>query len=360
MKVTSLAGIGVVVADLDRALAEYARLLGVDDWHVQDWTADRLSGMVSHGRRSAGSYRSALGRTTPADPDGEVLGKPQRAVPFELVQPTSGETPFAEFLLGKGEGVAFLTVVADDAAEASEHFGRLGIRPAHTQVRDDGRTRTFWDTRAHLGGYLLEIVDAIPRPTGEPQRIDGAALRDGRPPLPMQGILHFGVVVDDLMAALPHYHRILGIEKWAVKTWQTEFGRLDEPYYRDLRPVRHGYFTAQGFCDDFGFEVIACKYGPSHYNREFTDQRGPGIHHVFPFLTTDGAEWAASVEALTGLGAPLVMGSDLRGRAAEYGYFDTFEALGGFLVEGVHRRHPAEPRYLQPDYEIDFATLVEG
>lgn len=127
MKVTTLAGIGVVVADLDRAMAGYARLLGLDDWLVQDWTTERLSAMVSHGRRSAGTYRSAVG-WTPFDAAGEVLGKPQRAVPFELVQPTSGETPFAEFLLGKGEGIAFLTVVADDAAPPTARCATTGAR----------------------------------------------------------------------------------------------------------------------------------------------------------------------------------------------------------------------------------------
>lgn len=355
MKVTTLAGIGVVVTDLDRAMPNYARLLGVDAWHVQDWTSDRLSAMASHGRRSAGTYRSALGRT-PFDPQGEVLGKPQRALPFELVQPTGGETPFAEFLLSKGEGIAYLTVVSPDAEEADDHFGRLGVQAAHTQVRDDGRRRTFWDTRSALGGYLLEVVPAAPEASGTEVTVDGAALRSGRPHLAAQGVQHFGVVVDDTMAALEHYHRILGIETWAVKTWQTEFGRLDAPYYRDLDPVEHGYFTAQGFCEDFGFEVIQCKYGPSHYNREFADQRGPGIHHVFSYLTTDQADWTASVDAMTALGSPLIMGSVLRGGASEYGYFDTFGPLGGFLIEGVHRRHPPEPRYLAPDFEVDFGA----
>lgn len=361
MKITTLEKIGVVVRDLDHALEQHARCLDTTVWTTNDLTADRLSAMVSYGRRSAGSYRTAFGRT-PYDPQGPgPMGGAPRAVPFELVQPTGGETPFQEFLLSRGEGIGYLTVRAEGADEAAiaAHFAALGIPAAHSHVVDGEVRRTFWDTRAALGGYLLEVLPAAYLPTGDTRRLDGAALRGGRRALPMQGINHFGVVVDDTMATLGQYRRILGIERFAVKTWQTEPGRLDNPYYRDLRPVQHGYFTAQGFTGDFGFEIIQCTYGPSHYNREFTDQRGPGIHHLFPYLTTDAGDWAATVESLTALGVPLCMGSDLRGGASEYGYFDTFDRLGGFLIEGVHRRFPAEDRYMAPDWEVDFSTLVE-
>lgn len=361
MKITRLVGIGVVVRDLDRSTEQYARLLGIDEWTVDDLGADRLSAMVSYGRRSAGTYRSAYG-TTPYDPAGPgPMGGAPRAIPFELVQPTGGETPFNEFLLSKGEGIAWLTVLAEDTDEAGigEHFAGLGIRRAHSHVVDGQIRRTFWDTREKLGGYLLEVVTSVPERTGERVAYDGAALRGGRRALPMQGINHFGVVVDDTMATIANYRDVLGIEQWAIKTWQTEEGRLDAPYYRDIDPVQHGYFTAQGFTGDFGFEVIQCTYGPAHYNREFSDQRGPGIHHIFPYLTMDAADWDSTVESLTALGAGLCMGSDLRGGAAVYGYFDTFDQLGGFLVEGVHRRFPAEPRYMAPDWEVDFATVVE-
>lgn len=348
MNITTLEKIGVVVRDLDRAIEQHATLLDTTEWTTDELTADRLSAMISYGRRSAGTYRTAYGRA-------------QGTVPFELVTPTGGETPFHEFLLSRGEGIAYLTVRAEGTDEAgiAAHFAALGIPVAHTHVVDGGLRRTFWDTRTALGGYLLEVLPTPYVPTGVTRTVDGAALRGGRPALPMQRIFHFGVVVDDTMAALEQYRRILGIETFAVKTWQTEYGRLDNPYYRDLRPVEHGYFTAQGATGDFGFEIIQCTYGPAHYNREFTDQRGPGIHHLFPYLTTDAEDWSGTVTAMTELGAPLCMGSDLRGGASEYAYFDTFGKLGGFLIEGVHRRFPAEDRYMAPDWEVDFSTLIE-
>lgn len=361
MEFTRLAGIGVVTADLDRALDQYARLLDVTDWTLNDLTADRLSEMISYGRRSSGTFRTAFGRT-PFDPDrpGPMGGEP-RPIPFEVVQPTGGETPFNEFLLSKGEGIAYLTLetAADDAA-VRQHFVDLDIPEAAAMTVDGTTRRTFWDTRARLGGYLVEVVSGSRPETGTSREIDGAALRGGQRALPMHGINHFGVVVDNLMARLEDYRAILGIEKFDIKTWQAEYGRLDDPYYRDERPVDHGYFTAQGFTGDFGFEVIQVKYGPSHYNREFTDQRGPGIHHLFTYLTFDNGDWDQSVAAMEALGAPLCMGSGLRGGAAEYGYFDTFDPLAGFLIEGVIRRHTAEPQYLAPDWTVDFSTRVQA
>lgn len=367
MKITTLASIGIVVADLDQAVENYAKLLDITDWAVHERTADQLGEMVSHGRRSSGTYRSAFG-SAPFDPQGPgPMGGEPRHTPFELVQPTGGETPFNEFLLSRGEGICFLTVIADASEqEIADHLQQAGIAVAHRHTVG-GHTRTFHDTRKQLGGYLLEVISAgSDAPTGlnavggEQRTVDGAALRGGHGPIPMQGINHFGVVVDDTMEALDWYHRVLGIEKFDIKTWETGFGRLDDPFYRNQKPVQHGYFTAQGFTGDFGFEVIQCKYGDSHYNREFTDQRGPGIHHMFPFLTKEEGQWQQVADDMTALGCPVVMGSDLRGGAAAYCYYDTFEQLHGFLVEGVWRRFPAKDEYMAPDFTVDYATAVEA
>lgn len=367
MNITQLLAVGVVTADLDATLPQYAKYLGIDDWTVEDVTADRITESVCHGRRNSGTYRTAFGRTT-ADAEGPgPMGRKPESIPFEIVQPTGGETPFNEFWLSRGEGIAWLTVLANGSdADVEAHFSGLGIGCAHTHLVDGTRRRTFWDTRAELGGYLLEVVTSEPERTGVSVHHNGQTLRgnsaDGTPrrPLPLQGINHFGVVVDDTMASCDAYHRVLGIEHFAIKTWQTEEGRLDAPYYRDQNPVQHGYFTAQGFVGNLGFEIIQCKYGDSHYNREFTDQRGPGIHHMFPYLTKDQADWDLSVTTMAELGAGLCMGSDLRGGAAEYGYFDTFDQLGGYLIEGVIRRFPAEDRYMAPDWEVDFAKALEA
>lgn len=347
MKITKLNRIGIVVRDLEQAMGEYSRILGIDSWQVADFDG-RLDQCRSHGRLSAGSYRSARGVTSFAG-----------QVPFELVQPTEGETPFKEFLLTKGEGICFLSLLVDDAAAITQHAANANLAEAHSHRIDQQHTRTFYDTRALLGGYLVEYTAEPELPGTQLITLDGASMRQGCDPLPLAEVMHFGVLVDDVMASLPGYRAVFGIDTFDMKTWQHEFGRLDDPIYRGEHKST-GYFTAQGFVADFGFEIIQVNYGDCHYNREFTDQRGAGIHHIFGWMTRDEQEWQATCARADALGVPLCMGSDLRGGAAAFGYWDTFWQLKGFLVEGVIRRHQPADEFARADWTVDFSTLQGG
>lgn len=328
MSIERLAAIGVVVKDLEAAMGNYARVLGVTEWQVAEVSDDAAR---SHGRTNAGGYRSARG----------VAG----AIPYELVQPTTGETAFKEFLLTKGEGICFLSFVVDEVPQ-------LDLTVAHEIRAAQGEARQFLDTRKVLGGYLVEFTTtAAPLPGAQDVTVERpAGVGD---PIPMDHIFHFGVLVDDVMATLPHYRDIFGIDSFAMKTWQHERGRLDDPMYRGEKKST-GYFTAQGFVADVGFEIIQVNYGDCHYNREFTDDRGTGIHHIFPWMTRDESEWQRACANAKALDAGLCMGSPLRDGAAEFGYWDTFEALGGYLIEGVIRRHEPAPEYAEPDWTVTY------
>lgn len=351
IETTTLLRIGVVVYDLDAKMKEYSRIYGISDWETGEHAP---TDAVAHGRRLAttpGTWRSAVGTTPAVNGEKGPGGRPASSLTFELVEPTGGESPFNEFLRTKREGIAFLQVrstAADDAAVA-KHFETLGYDVAYTATVD-GTTRTFFDTREKLGGFLVEMLPA----TAEgPAQVS----TDTRPTQPVQGMYHFGVLVHDVMAALPHYRDVFGIQRYEMKTWETGFGRLDKPYYRG-KDGDTGYFTAQGTAGDFGFEIISVNHGDCHYNREFFDERGPGIHHYFAWMTTEDTEWDEVVASMTEAGHPLCMGSDLRGGAAEFGYFDTFDALGGYLIEIVVRREPPKPEFAAPDWVVDFEELV--
>lgn len=340
---TRLARIGVVVRDLDQAVERYETIFGISNWV---FTEAVPVNPVSYGRSLAltpGSWRSAIGST-------QDLGENNTPLTFELIQPSVGESPFNEFLLSKGEGICFLTVVADGDGDVSNHFACLAIRPVYS-AEIDGVERTFYDTRKDLGGFLVEMVtEANPLALAAPSPAKEALLKP-------QKMYHFGVLVDEVLPALERYRAIFGIQRFEMKTWQTEFGRLDDPMYRGQK-VNHGYFTAQGTAGDFGFEIIQMKHGPSHYNREFFDERGPGIHHIFPWLSLmDEKAWDQQVARMDDAGYPVCMGSTLRGEAAEFCYFDTFKDLGGYVVEAVVRRHQAKPEYMQPDWIIDYREL---
>lgn len=348
MKATNLNRIGVVVYDLEKTKAEYERVYGISEWGTAEVVP---SNPVSYGRtlsRTPGTWRSAIGTTTPRAGEEGPGGRPAVPVTFELIEPTGGESPFNEHLRIKREGIAFLQIACDasDEAAIASHFESLGIEQLYT-AEIDGQQRTFWDTRDELGGFLVEMV-----PHTEPRNSTGLA-GDDTAPMPVQGIFHFGVLVHDVLKAIPHYRDILGIEVFEAKTWETGYGRLDKPFYRG-KPADNGYFTAQGAAGDFGFEIIETTYGECHYNKEFFDVRGPGIHHFFGWMTKNDQDWDRVVNDMTQAGHPLIMGSPLRGEAAEFGYFDTFDSLGGYLIEIVVRRRTPDPKFMEPDWIIDF------
>lgn len=323
MSEVKLGRIGVVVYDVKSAMEHYTKVYGITNWSVETIEENNA---VSYGRKEIkASWTSAIGSTS--------------NITFELVQPLSGESPFMEHLRTKREGICFLRVITDPT------------RPSYVKRCYVGGGRSFYDTREYLGGFLLEMSTDMDE---RPEAVEGI--------LPTQGIYHFGVLVHDVLKALPFYRDIFGIERFECKTWETGFGRLDDSMYRGEK-VDHGYFTAQGHCADFGFEIIQCNHGPSHYNREFFDIRGPGIHHIFPWMVATQdystpveaeAAWTRVIELMSDEGMSLCMGSPLRGGAAEFGYFDTFDNLGGYLIEGVIRREAPAEEFASPDWVIEY------
>jgi hypothetical protein len=224
--------------------------------------------------------------------------------------------------------------------------------------------RHFVDTRDALGGYLVEIL--VPRPGslpaayGERVSVAGNYTRpEGVNPLAVRSVAHFGIVVNDAMEAVREYHRILGVPSFNMREWRTEPGRLEDPYFRG-EPVTHAYFTGITPFKDFGLEIIQPTHGPSHYNRLFRDLRGPGVHHMLLQVTSNEDEWDAVEEWLAGAGMPRIMGAELMRGAMCFCYYDTFDRLGGYLIEGVLSRRPADEDVRRPDFFVDFAALAPG
>jgi catechol 2,3-dioxygenase-like lactoylglutathione lyase family enzyme len=368
--VDRLHSVGVVVRDLEAATLRYAEIFGIDEWDVRDYGPDRLTDVTAHGRPAAPTFRTATGRTVP--PTGGPVGtftNPTVPVTFELVQPLRGESPFQEFRFVRGQGISHLTLAVRDP----EEFGSLrdslestGISVAAAMTVDGQMERHFLDTRAALGGYLIEVQ--VPLRPGAETEVDvterwnhaGRYTRpDGVGPVAVRGVNHFGVVIHDLMASLERYHDLLGISRFNIRNWRTEPGLLEEPYYRG-ELVNHEYFTARSMFHDFGFEIIQPTLGPSHYNREFRDRWGEGVHHMMLNVTADRDEWNSVRDWLASIDVPLAMGADLMGGATHFCYYDTFEALGGYMLEAVLVKHRPDPSLAQPEYVIDFATLTSS
>ena len=102
MKAKRIDHVGIVVKDLDSAVATYARNFG--------FSADP----------SRGGEVPAMGIKNAFMPVGES--------DLEFIQPLSGEGPVAQFAAERGEGTFMLSIEVDDIDAAVEHLRGLGAR----------------------------------------------------------------------------------------------------------------------------------------------------------------------------------------------------------------------------------------
>ena len=366
LPVEGLVKVGVVVKDLEHATRRYAEILGIDTWEVRHYSPNRVDHLVSRGRVVGATFRTATGRTVGAKREAGVSPGPDGVpVTFELIEHEQGETPFAEMRFRRGQGISHLTLTRCTPAEwvgIRERLAAAGIGIAAT-IAVDGLERHFVDTRRVLGGFLVEVEVAEDPETqvgvDETWEHAGSYTRpEGVGPVPVQGVGHFGVVVDNVVETIERYHQVFGIEQFRMRDWRTEPGLLEAPYYRG-ESVDHEYYTGLAPFRDFGFEIIEPTLGPSHYNREFRDLYGEGVHHMLLSVTADKELWARTNAWLDSIGIPLAMGSPLVGGSGEFCYHDTGADLGGWLLEATCRHFAADPQLLQPHYVIDFAAMAE-
>lgn len=367
--VDRLYSVGVVVRDLAAATRRYAEIFGIDEWEVREFGDDRLSDVRSYGRPVAPTFRTATGVTKPpAGQQANILGAPVVPVTFELIQPVRGETPFQEFRYRRGQGISHITLAVRNENEfdvLKKDLAAHGIRVAASMTVDGSVRRHFIDTRKALGGFMVEVQVPLSA-TGQAVEVserwnhaDRYTRPEGVGPLEVQGVNHFGVVVDDVIESLGKFNEVLGVESFTIKDWRSESGLLENSFYRG-EPVRHEYFTGLTAFKDFGFEVIQPTFGPSHYNREFRDVSGPGIHHMLLNATGSVEEWEATQKWLASIEVPLVMGADLFGGAGAFCYYDSFDALGGYIVEAVLLRGVPSEEARTPDYIVDFTALTSA
>ncbi len=102
MKAKRIDHVGIVVSDLDAALATYARNFG--------FAADPSRG----GEVAALGIRNAF--------------MPVGGSDLEFIQPTTDSGPVAQFAKDRGEGTFMLSIEVEDINSAVEHLRGLGAR----------------------------------------------------------------------------------------------------------------------------------------------------------------------------------------------------------------------------------------
>lgn len=132
--------VGVVVRDLDEAVAFYERL-GIGPF---------VEGPSAH----------TVERRIYGEPNTEARVKGRLAqmgnIEFELLQPVSGRTVQGDFLEEHGEGVVHICAHTDDLERDREELTGLGYEVISEGKLNDGGRFAYFDTR-QVGGVILEL-----------------------------------------------------------------------------------------------------------------------------------------------------------------------------------------------------------
>lgn len=134
--------VGVVVRDLDQAVAFYERL-GI--------------GPFEEGPSAHTIERKIYGEpSTEAKVEGRLAQMGN--IEFELLQPVSGRTVQGDFLEEHGEGVVHICAHTDDLERDIEELTALGYEVISEGKLSDGGRFAYFDTRA-VGGLILELFE---------------------------------------------------------------------------------------------------------------------------------------------------------------------------------------------------------
>lgn len=134
--------VGVVVRDLDQAVAFFERL-GI--------------GPFEEGPSAHTVERKIYGEpSTEAKVEGRLAKMGN--IEFELLQPVSGRTVQGDFLEEHGEGVVHICAHTDDLERDIEELTALGHEVISEGKLSDGGRFAYFDTRA-VGGLILELFE---------------------------------------------------------------------------------------------------------------------------------------------------------------------------------------------------------
>lgn len=284
---------GVVVRDLDAAMAACARVFG-----IRRFDLCRMDGRPS-----------ALGSSG--------------ALRLELVEGSGGGDTVGEFSDRRGEGMSHAVFVppgADGVAALIEQAAALDVPLAIS----GGRIAV--GERADFCG-LAVLAESAPPPVLGQKNFSHAAL------LPSQKLFHIGIVVRDRERATGNFQRLLGIDGFLRMELNTDQG-LD--VWIDGQAVKHHALTAFGRVDEFACELMQPLGGDGMYQR-FLAAHGEGPQHYFPTIL-DPAGFAAVRGELAEAGLEVRLEGAL-GDALRYYYLDS-SPLMGMCIEIIVAARP--------------------
>jgi methylmalonyl-CoA/ethylmalonyl-CoA epimerase len=140
--------VGIVVADIERAIAGHARALGLEagSWRRADFDRTSVEELTYRGAPAEFSMRLAFAGNDPE---------------LELIEPVAGASIYSEWLVERGDSVHHLAVSVTSLAQATAAMEAAGfgvIQAGHGFAPDGTGGFAYYDTVRSLG-YVLEAVE---------------------------------------------------------------------------------------------------------------------------------------------------------------------------------------------------------
>lgn len=235
---------GLVVHDIDKAVEHYTRI-GLGPFQVFEM---EFPDFVYHGKLAPHRQKFGFSSTTPG---------------IELMQVLEGETPNADFLKKRGEGIAHLAYFVDvnEFEGILAHLKKEGFEPIYYRLTSD-MPIAYFGTDV-IGGVMIELIGAQAPDVKIPSEKEGE--------FRLPAISQIGFAVQDAEKVGEHFERIgLG-----------PFDILDVPlegFIYNGKPAPHR--VKLGFSRTVPqIELIEGIEGDTP-NSDFLKQKGEGVTHL--------------------------------------------------------------------------------
>jgi methylmalonyl-CoA/ethylmalonyl-CoA epimerase len=143
---TGVAQIGILTADLDRAIRTWEEKYGVGPWQVQTCDGSTMSETMLGGRPATFGMRLAV----------TYLG----SLMLELIEPGEGDSVYAQSLARRGgaDHLHHVLCTTRDFRGTLDAFRRKGVATAQSGTFNDGPIDwAYLDTEPDLG-FMLEFI----------------------------------------------------------------------------------------------------------------------------------------------------------------------------------------------------------
>jgi len=141
-RVEEITQVGIVVRDLQRAMENYWKTLGIGPWRIFTYQPPTLKEPMIRGKPVNYSMKIALAQ----------IGSLQ----IELIEPLEGPSIYKEFLRQRGEGLHHIQSRPKDLNETLESFKKSGVNILMSGKFGEGAFY-YMDSEPVLG-IIIEIV----------------------------------------------------------------------------------------------------------------------------------------------------------------------------------------------------------